>query len=164
MALASFAAPSGCKPTSCTLLACHPVHARITAHVGVPLAELVASRSKLCWREVCADLVTTSPEAGPSPRIAFAPTSPLVGTATLSGEGPDASRLELELQFFTRARDGDFVYTRQADGDLYRVTVVDAAGKTLFDVERAATYEESYPNGPDCDPEPCRRTTLDLAQ
>jgi len=156
------AAPSACRPTGCTLLACDAVHARITAVVKVPLAELVAAKTTVCWREVCADLQAVS-DAGTDPQIAFdARTSALVGEAFVSAEGSVASRLRLELRFFTRARNGDLLYTRTETGDRYRVTVLAADGRQLFDAERAVTYDEYYPNGPECDPDPCRRVTLDL--
>jgi hypothetical protein len=161
---AASALPTACRPTACTLLACSPVHARITAHVNAPLAALVSAKTTVCWREVCSDLVAAS-DAGTSTGVGFdARMSSLRGDASVTAEGAGATRLAVELQFYTRARDGDFVYTRQANGDRYRVTVVDAAGTTLFDAEQAATYEESYANGPDCDPDPCRTAVIDLTQ
>lgn len=159
----AFAAmPSACKPTICTLLACDAVHARITAHVKAPLADLVAAKTTVCWREVCADLTAAS-DAGTSSEIAFdTRASLLVGEATVSAEGEGASRLQLDLRFFTRARNGDLVYTRAENGDRYRVTVVAADGKQLFAAERIVTYDDYYPNGTDCDPEPCHRVMFDL--
>lgn len=48
------------------------------------------------------------------------------------------------------------------DGDHIRFTVMDAAGTVLFMHDAPADFEEYRPNGPDCDPNPCRRIQLDL--
>lgn len=158
-------APASCKPRDCTLLPCDSAHARITVHVPVPPAQLAASKTTVCWREVCSDLVgagdARASDAGAA--IAFdTRTSLLMGQAEVSAEGAGASRLEITLHYFTRGTRGDFVHMRPADGDRYRVTVTDAAGVKLFDAERVVTYAQSYPNGPDCDPDPCRQATFDL--
>jgi hypothetical protein len=161
--LVSAGLPSACASRDCTLLGCDSLHARITAHVGVPPPALAASTTTVCWRDVCADLVGARADAGGDGTVSFDPrASLLMGEATITPEGSAASLLQIDLRFFTRGRGGDFVYTRQANGDRYRVAVVDAAGQTLFSAERAATYDESFPNGPDCDPEPCRRANLEL--
>lgn len=136
------------------------MHARLAAHVKAPLAELSTSKITVCWQQACGELVSTS-DAGAVPELVFGASSSLRGEIRAAAE-PDGSRLEIELQFFTRGKRGDFVYTRQADGDRYRVTAVDARGVTLFDAERTAMYTESYPNGEDCDPEPCRTTSIDF--
>lgn len=144
------------------MAACGDVQARLTAHVKAPRAALVASTTTVCWRDVCADLVATS-DAGNASQIAFdARRSLLDGDATVFSEGKDGSRLEIVLRQFTRARDGDYVYARAANGDRYRVTVVAADGTKLFDAEKTVTYDEYYPNGADCDPEPCRRVAIEL--
>ena len=158
-------APAACKPRDCTLLGCDSAHARITLHVPVPPAQLGASKITVCWRDVCSDLVGAS-DAGTSDAgtpIAFdTRTSLLLGEAAVWAEAAGVSRVELTLRYFTRGTRGDFVHMRPADGDLYRVTVTDAAGVKLFAAERVVTYTESYPNGTDCDPDPCRQATFDL--
>jgi hypothetical protein len=155
-------APSACQEQTCTLLACGDVHAILEAHVMVPTATFLAAKTTVCWNGACSALVTTD-DAGKSAAVSLDPLGALSGTASVSTEPSGATLLNVALRFFTRASDGSLAYTRQANGDHYRVTVVDAQGKTLFDVDRAAIYEEYYPNGPDCDPDPCRRVSLDFS-
>lgn len=168
-AVALAASPSACKqPLDCTMRVCDPTHARIAAHVNAPLAELVAARTTVCWREVCAELVAAGDageagEAGERRVFGFDERlGALDGDASIVAEGNGASLLRIDLRYFTRARDGDFTYTRSANGDRYRVTVVAPDGKPLFEAERTVTYEEYYPNGSDCDPDPCRRVDIQM--
>jgi hypothetical protein len=169
--LAATVVPPACQlRQECTLLACGSTHAVITAHVKTPLASFGTAVAGVCWNEVCSPLVPSS-DAGASSSdaggmgapIALETSGVLFGTATASAEGSDATLVHLELQFLTRNQEGTFDYKRQANGDRYRITVVDAQGKTVFDVERTAIYDEYYPNGPECDPDPCRRVALDFA-
>lgn len=158
-------APASCRPRDCTLLPCDSANARITVHAPVPPAQLAASKTTVCWREVCSDLVGASDAGAGDAGVAIAfdtRTSLLVGEADVSAEGAGASRVQLTLHYFTRGSRGDFVHMRPADGDLYRVTVTDAAGTKLFAAERVVTYAQSYPNGSDCDPDPCRQATFEL--
>jgi hypothetical protein len=43
-----------------------------------------------------------------------------------------------------------------ADGDRYRLIVTDRKGSIVASIDRVALYEETFPNGSDCDPYPCR--------
>lgn len=46
---------------------------------------------------------------------------------------------------------------KMADGDVYSVEVTNAGtGDVIAQESQAVAYALSYPNGPDCDPEPCR--------
>jgi hypothetical protein len=48
-----------------------------------------------------------------------------------------------------------------ADGDIYSV-VVTQVNDTLLSKSVTVTYLAEYLNGPQCDPVPCRHTTVDL--
>jgi hypothetical protein len=50
-----------------------------------------------------------------------------------------------------------------ANGDAYTVKLTGADGVVAGSFDRTATYVDSYPNGKDCDPTPCREATLDAA-
>jgi hypothetical protein len=43
-----------------------------------------------------------------------------------------------------------------ADGDRYRVTIMDDQQNVLAAIDRTVTYDATYPNGSECDPYPCR--------
>jgi hypothetical protein len=159
--LAAAVAPYGCRDNACTLLRCDSTHVAITAHVKIPLGAFPPAKTTVCWNESCSTLASAG-EAGTN-GAALDPQGLLVGDVSAAAESNDTTALHVALQFFTRNGDGTFDYKRQANGDRYRVTVVDNQGKTIFDVERLATYEEYYPNGPDCDPDPCRRVSLDMS-
>lgn len=47
------------------------------------------------------------------------------------------------------------------DGDTYELEIHDADGVEVARRAWTATYTERYANGPDCDPFPCRRVSLD---
>jgi hypothetical protein len=159
--LAAAIAPYGCRSNACTLLRCDSTHVAITAHVKMPLGAFSSAKTTVCWNESCSTLASAG-EAGTT-GVALEPQGLLVGDVSAAGEGNDATALHVALQFFTRNSDGTFDYKRQANGDRYRVTVVDVNGKTILEVEKLATYEEYYPNGPDCDPDPCRRVAIDMS-
>lgn len=160
--LASAVAPYGCRDHACTLLRCDSTHVAFTAHVRIPLGAFRSAKTTVCWNESCSALASDG-EAGTTGASTLDPQGLLVGDVSATAEGNDATALHVALQFFTRNGDGTFDYKRQANGDRYRVTVVDAQGKSVFDVERTAIYDEYYPNGPDCDPDPCRRVALDFS-
>jgi hypothetical protein len=42
-----------------------------------------------------------------------------------------------------------------ADGDTYHVRLVAVTGETLADHQQTVNYTPYYPNGPDCDRDPC---------
>ena len=42
------------------------------------------------------------------------------------------------------------------DGDRYRLTITDRNGSVVAAVDKTVVYQQSYPNGTDCDPYPCR--------
>jgi hypothetical protein len=50
---------------------------------------------------------------------------------------------------------------RLANGDRYRFTMTTADGRAVASFSEAVTYNESYPNGPGCDPDPARQAHLD---
>jgi hypothetical protein len=49
-----------------------------------------------------------------------------------------------------------------ADGDDYTITIENTAGDELLSRETTVTYTKSYPNGPDCDPNPCLQADVTL--
>jgi hypothetical protein len=51
-----------------------------------------------------------------------------------------------------------------ANGDRYTFRLIDKTGARAADVERTATYVESYPNGKDCDVVPCLGVRFDLGK
>ena len=46
------------------------------------------------------------------------------------------------------------------NGDHYTVTLKNAAGDTLASFDQVVNYSSSWPNGPDCDAEPCKTVLL----
>ena len=48
------------------------------------------------------------------------------------------------------------------DGDHYTVTIENGVGETLLTKETTVTYSKSYPNGPDCDQQPCLQADVTL--
>jgi hypothetical protein len=51
-----------------------------------------------------------------------------------------------------------------ANGDRYTFRLIDTSVASIIEVERTATYTETYPNGKDCDPIPCRDVRFDLGK
>lgn len=77
----------------------------------------------------------------------------LTGALETEGLSADATEVRLVAGAETRAL---------ADGDRYRVLVIEReTGIALATFDRTVTYDNSYPNGPTCDPHPCRTATVD---
>ncbi|HEY7376053.1 MAG TPA: hypothetical protein VIF57_28085 [Polyangia bacterium] len=47
-----------------------------------------------------------------------------------------------------------------SDGDRYRLTITDRNGNILASVDETVVYQQSYPNGTECDPYPCRWASI----
>ena len=56
-------------------------------------------------------------------------------------------------QFLVAANDNPAVLS---DGDRYRLTITDRNGNVVGAVDKTMLYQQSYPNGTDCNPYPCR--------
>jgi hypothetical protein len=65
----------------------------------------------------------------------------------------DASPAEISVEWFMSAEDAH-------DGDEYRITITGKDGTVLDEREITVSYEESYPNGPECRPL-CRMAFVD---
>jgi hypothetical protein len=54
-------------------------------------------------------------------------------------------------------------YAQVVVGDVLKVTFSNADGKQLFTVSGTTrSFVDSYPNGPDCEPSPCRQGTAEI--
>ncbi|MCL2778667.1 MAG: hypothetical protein FWD73_11735 [Polyangiaceae bacterium] len=132
-------APPAGGGASCTLIGCADT-ATLNAHLAAAPAELDGAAVTACWQQMCA--------------TASLPTLTGQGAAyfAMQGDGIRANGL-LES-------DGNGVYVEVtvsplgtvANGDSYRLSVVDASGQTLLNGQAIATYTILQPNGPDCDP------------
>jgi len=54
-------------------------------------------------------------------------------------------------------------YSQVVVGDVLKVTFSSADGEQLFSVSGTTrSFTDSYPNGPDCEPSPCRQATAEI--
>jgi len=56
-------------------------------------------------------------------------------------------------------------YSDVVVGDALKLTFTDANGKQLYTVSGTTNAPmDSYPNGPDCEPSPCRQATAEISE
>jgi hypothetical protein len=111
--------------------------AAVTVEVALPDSYAGAILIELCRSDLCGSL--SLPDFGYSGVIS-------VG-ATAESLGGNRRRIRVTTQ------DDAAVLV---DGDRYQLTITDDQMNVLATVDKTATYAETYPNGPDCDPYPCR--------
>ena len=108
------------------------------------------------------------PDAGPSIHEGVSVTFPFPDSTAAQAMGSDyagvtvtpttASAARVDVAYFPVHGAFDL-----ADGDHYTVTLSNDSGAPLT-YEQIVTYTNSYPNGPDCDPVPCRQADVTLSE
>ncbi|AKU98187.1 hypothetical protein AKJ09_04851 [Labilithrix luteola] len=137
---------------SCTAIGCAD-GATLSAHLQMPVDAFGTLQVKACWNGYCGTgSVDQEKDAGsgePLPTLFQLQGGSLYGTVHRVDEGSGWTRLDVSVRPAAETK----------DGDRYTLTVTDAQGAVLFDVERITTYSRSYPNGPDCDERACMNAT-----
>lgn len=135
-------APTSASGLTCTAVACRSgavIQQRLVAEPGSDVAEVVICRNDHCFTSG----MRTHGEGGGSAFL-FAP---------LQGElryRLDANAVDVTI--FVDAPNDVL-----ADGDRYRVTFTDSRSKKqLARIDRTVTYEDTFPNGRECDVDACK--------
>jgi hypothetical protein len=135
---------SGCnEPVVCAQSGCATPIA-ISAHLHVPVSELVTATTTACWRTECITLVTTN-DAGADldGEIPLKATDQPYAGGVLQDEGDNWSRIDTGFSRIRVELDGGYSLRQPANDDAYRLTVKAADGATLLDVDRSITYTVS---------------------
>jgi hypothetical protein len=137
---------SGCnKPViNCAQPGCAEPMA-VSAHLHVPVSELVTATTTACWRTECITLVASN-DAGADldGEIPLKATDEPQAGGVLQDEGDGWSRIDTGFSRVRVEADGGyFLKPLPANGDDYRLTVKAADGTTLLDVDRSITYTVS---------------------
>lgn len=87
---------------------------------------------------------------------------PLEGALTGSAQfGPRTGGSASGEGFFEVTLHPDVETAALADGDRYTLRV-EGTNEVLIAAEKTVSYESSLPNGPSCDPYPCRTVGVEL--
>jgi hypothetical protein len=124
-------------------------------------AEAAAAPSlsiEVCLNDACLSGTLPRPPSGPEngavtfpdPQTIEATASPRVDVVVMDDPGP----VELHLHYWARG-------ANLRDGDRFSVVCRNPAGATVFSRHRTVTYDESYPNGRECDVVPCRAARIE---
>jgi hypothetical protein len=161
--LAGAAAACDTLYKTCTLRGCA---SGVTFHADLPVSfdELKQSQLEVCRNDQClsggfADLPMPSDSVGQSVELRPAdgnldPNISPRASATVWIQSAGAGRIQ--IQWFS------FRLSDLKDGDQYRVTLKDQAGSARLSIDQKIDrYLELYPNGKDCDDEPCRTAVID---
>ena len=151
---------AGCELTHvCTAIGCSSGSV-LSAPVACAPEELASLELSMCLNGECYRGSFSALSALPAPGTGQSVGFPLEGRGessptvivTLWNEGENGSRIEYEwIAADARAL---------KNGDVYRVTATTTDGTSMFDVSRAVTYSESYPNGEDCDAFACKQAAV----
>jgi hypothetical protein len=89
--------------------------------------------------------------------------------ADIEGRGIVLPFAHADATVFVLTTDGGFAVEvnwwnreRVQNGDTYRVEITSADGARVVEWTGSAHYEESYPNGAECDSVPCQSTRIEL--
>jgi hypothetical protein len=155
------ASSPGCASRECTGIGCSS-GATMKADLPMTYDELQRSEITVCRNDEC----LSNPLAALVPPSAGTGVGLTLPASLATNDGAPHAR----VSFWAGPGDllwleAEWVAWAPADlraGDRYRVTITDAAGRArLALTETAASYQESYPNGRDCDPVPCRHASFD---
>jgi hypothetical protein len=142
---------------TCTAIGCE---SGTTINVPITCAPDVLSSLdvRLCLNDECYEGSFTTfsalppPDAGANMSLENGAQSSANIMVTLYNEGASGYR----IRFDWLGEDS----RKLKNGDVYRATGTTPLGTVAFDVSRAVTYNESYPNGKDCDDVSCKDVTL----
>jgi len=136
----------------CTLIGCSSI-AEVDVITTTP-PELASSMIELCINARCA--------SGPTPQLA----GDFGAGATLTGDfygrvvvqpAPDSQHVRVKAEFPGAS---DLIASELTAGGIFSVTITRTDGSALIVRSwTAASYEQTYPNGPDCGA-PCSYATL----
>jgi hypothetical protein len=144
-------AVAACSPAdrACTAMGCQS-GATISLSIGADRRALAGATLEVCRNGSC---VTGTLQEDPADGSFLAGSSG-GGATVFATASPGAARYSFQIQYLAAA---------VSDGDVYRVRLTTAAGQGLADSHApVASYAPFYPNGPDCDPRPCRTAVLTL--
>jgi hypothetical protein len=113
--------------------------------VPTSLAEIVDSAVMLCRNGVCVTGTLDTWTAGQVGWFSFAPSNEYVYAWI---NVPPGATPELWVGWGGH----NALLTDPRDGDVYSAALLSAAGTLLAYGDGVATYHETYPNGPECDP------------
>jgi hypothetical protein len=153
----AFAGSAGYGCTSnCTTMGCQP-GATIVVNVDAPASSLAGSTLEVCRNDVC--LSGDFRDISDAGQGIYAASLSMPNSSTRVASDPWASASVATTDAGVRI---DIYYGSRdvAHGDSYHVRLVAATGETLADYEKTVTYEAFYPNGPDCDENPCWRVGI----
>jgi hypothetical protein len=146
--------PSSASGILCDNNSCHYPGAKLNGSVATatPLAPTTVT---LCRNGTCSAGTATIQACLPDKNCASAgygaAMEPYLGNILIKAKG-DSIAFEVDSIDDSAAL---------ADGDVYQV-VVTQGSDTLLSKSVTVTYLAEYPNGPQCDPVPCRNATVDL--
>ena len=131
----------GCLDENCSDAGC-----RTPIDVDMPIeSAMETSVVQLCLNQDCGELGW-----------------PRGGSRCAQGKSADGARISAcddgKRASFSWATEGQTV----RDGDQFSLSLMDANGRVILSHEQSIDYEEYFPNGPDCDPSPCRYFELSL--
>ena len=137
---------AGCDATrTCTLIGCSDT-ARLTAALPVELGSLDI---EACVNEACVTGVIINDQCNTFPVDPF--------TEACIAQAVNGKRVLTVNIWFNG-------WGELRDSDRYHLRVVDEGLGVLVDDTKTATYADSYPNGPECDDEPCRAASVDFGE
>jgi hypothetical protein len=88
-----------------------------------------------------------------------------IPAGSLDGVQSDMAEIQISQRESWAAIDVAYVQLDQsklADGDQYVVTITNAINELLLRKEATVTYTKYYPNGPECDLQPCVQADVTL--
>lgn len=139
---------------SCTLIGCVN-GARLSFRVATSREQLLASTIELCRGAQCSRATPTEVPGSAGSGSGGQLVGPV--SATFTVWGPESGRFKIEVQTLG---EGPYPYGL-ADGETHTLRLLDASGAKLAETSAAITYQESYPNGKECDQYACRSATHD---
>ena len=121
--------------------------AEVTTEATLPDNSADGTAVEICRNDVCDNLVKVcrDPLCVPDFSSGF--------TGSLPAAMADGSLGGNSWGFRVAVRDDPAVLS---DGDRYRLNVADRNGNMIASVDKTVVYQQSYPNGTQCDPFPCR--------
>jgi len=131
-----------CDTKTCTLVGCVNGATLQRDDVGIEEADLTNVEILACWNGVCSKAAPTLVASG-GVNCTFTGSIQVVCQLWVEDDGKVAMNLFVEPSAPVQ------------NGDVYQVRIVHTDGTEMFEVEQAVTYTEHYPNGEECDEEPC---------
>lgn len=162
-AVTAIAVSQSCTDHLCTAIGCGP-GAALHADLAMTVDQLRASQITVCRNDECLSR-SLSGLSDPTEGIGVGVALPADPTTIDQTQSPHASvtvwskaggQLSLSVEWWP---------WKPADlkaGDMYRVEITGTGGETRLRLtETVDRYMESYPNGKECDSQPCRTVVFD---